>query len=311
MNNDIRAILVHLSMNMWEDCQPAHFKKDYLLERMYHNHLQVDEKCWDTTVQTMADNNINMVVLDLGDGIVYKSHPELAVNNAWSRNKLKNEIKRLADYGIEAIPKLNFSTCHDTWMGVYSRMVSSPAYYQCCKDLIDEVTELFQSPRFFHIGMDEEKFDEQVFYNYQTVRSGELWWDDLNFYFEQVKNNDIRPWMWSDVLRNCDEKKFASRVPLDVLQSNWYYGDKFNGLEPDSIPYKAIDIYSILDRIGYEQVPTGSNWNNDKNFSLTVEYCKKKINKDKLLGFMNCSWYPTMDAYSSRIIDSIKQFPKI
>lgn len=48
-------------------------------------------------------------------------------------------------------------------------MVSTPAYYQCCKELIDEVTELFPSPRFFHIGMDEEKFNEQIFYNYQTV----------------------------------------------------------------------------------------------------------------------------------------------
>ena len=58
--------------------------------------------------------------------------------------------------GIEPLPKLNFSTCHDAWLGPYSRMVSTPAYYDVCRDLIDEVAELFGGPRFFHLGMDEE-----------------------------------------------------------------------------------------------------------------------------------------------------------
>jgi hypothetical protein len=311
MSAKTKAVLIHLSMNMWEDCQPKEFEKDYMLERMYHPHLQFDTECWENVLQTMVEYGVNMIVLDLGDGIVYKSHPELAVEGAWSTRKLKTELDRLQDYGIEAIPKLNFSTCHDTWLGIYSRMVSTPAYYHCCRELINEVTELFSGPRFFHIGMDEEDFENQKYYNYQTVRSGELWWDDLNFYFDQVKANGIRPWMWSDVLRNCDENMFNSRVPIDVLQSNWYYGDKFTNLPSDSIEFKAINVYSILDRLGYEQIPTVSNWNNDDNFPMTVDYCKNSLNQEKLLGYMTTPWYPTMNNYFSRIANGIKQFADV
>ncbi|OGV48397.1 MAG: hypothetical protein A2017_21310 [Lentisphaerae bacterium GWF2_44_16] len=311
MKNKVKAILVHIGMNMWEDSQPKHFEKDYLKERMYCPSLQFNEECWDTMLKSMSEYGLNMIVLDLGDGIIYKSHPELAVKGAWSPKKLKEELKRIKGFGIEPIPKMNFSTCHDTWLGIYSRMVSTPSYYQCCRELISEVTELFSSPRFFHVGMDEENFENQKFYDYQTVRSGNLWWDDLNFYFEQIKVNGMRSWMWSDVLWNCDENLFRNRVPIDVLQSNWYYGKNFYNLEPESATFKAVNAYSKLDQLGYEQIPTASNWSNDDNLSMTVEYCNKNLNGKSLLGFMTAPWYPTKNKYCLRIVNAIKQFPEI
>ena len=39
-------------------------------------------------------------------------------------------------------------------------------------DLIAEVSELFDGPRFFHIGMDEETFQHQRMYHYVVVRQG-------------------------------------------------------------------------------------------------------------------------------------------
>lgn len=311
MITGIRAVLIHLSMNMWEDCQPVNFEADYLKERMYSPILKFDEVCWDTAINTMKENMVNMMVIDLGNGISFKSHPELAVEGAWNIEKLKKELKRLKDCGIEAIPKLNFSTCHDAWMGLYSRMVSTPPYYQCCRDLITETVELFEGPRFFHIGMDEEDFENQKFYNYQVVRNGELWWDDLTFYFDQTRANGTRAWMWSDVLRNCDEKQFRDRVPLDVLQSNWYYGNDFYDLKPDSIQFKAVNVYSKLDRLGYQQIPVASNWANNENFPLTIKYCNSTIDKNNLLGFMTAPWYPTKNKYCNRIVDAIKQFSEL
>ena len=69
---------------------------------------------------------------------------------------MRAEVKRLREMGLEPIPKLNFSTCHDTWLGPYARMVSTPKYYEVAKDLIAETIELFDKPRLFHLGMDEE-----------------------------------------------------------------------------------------------------------------------------------------------------------
>jgi len=98
---------------------------------------------------------MNALVLDLGDGVRWDSHPEIAVENAWTPAKLREELDRARELGIEPLPKLNFSTAHDAWLGPYSRMVSTPQYYEVCRDLIDEASELFGRPRLFHLGMDE------------------------------------------------------------------------------------------------------------------------------------------------------------
>ena len=78
----------------------------------------------------MARAGMNMLVIDLGDGIRYESHPEIAVQGAWPPARLREELARLRALGLEPIPKLNFSTAHDAWLHDYSRMVSTPAYYK-------------------------------------------------------------------------------------------------------------------------------------------------------------------------------------
>ena len=97
----------------------------------------------------MSQQGMNMVLVDLGDGVKYESHPEIAVNNAWSTARLKQELAKLREMGLEPIPKLNFAAGHDVWLGKYSRMVSTDIYYGVCKDLIEEVSALFDKPRFF------------------------------------------------------------------------------------------------------------------------------------------------------------------
>lgn len=140
----------------------------------------------------MQARGVNMVVLDLGDAVRYDSHPEIAVDNAWSPEKLRAELKKMRALGIEPIPKLNFSTAHDFWMGEYARMVSTSKYYEVCRDLIREVSALFDTPRFFHIGMDEETCAHQGHYEYTSVRNGDLWWRDLFFYIDEVEKSGSR-----------------------------------------------------------------------------------------------------------------------
>ena len=38
---------------------------------------------------------MNMVVIDLGDAVAYKSVPEIAVKNAWTGDKLRRELAAL------------------------------------------------------------------------------------------------------------------------------------------------------------------------------------------------------------------------
>ena len=204
---------------------------------------------------------------------------------------------------MEPIPKLNFSAAHDAWLGVYSRQVSTPPYYKVCEELIDEVIRLFDKPRFFHLGYDEEAARFQRTYAYVVIRQHELWWHDFEFFVKQVERRGVRPWIWSDYVWDFPDE-FFQHMPKSVLQSNWYYERAFQGTDR----YRDHSLwYDKLEQHGYDQVPTGSSWLTPKNFGLTVEYCRKKIAPERLKGFLQTSWMPTLEKARQKHIDAIDQ----
>lgn len=290
----IWGYLVHLSYNMWADREVP--GREFFSAKPY---LRFDASLWDDLLKKMADVSINMVVIDLGDGVKYESHPEIAVNNAWTVSRLRRELTKIRELGMEPIPKLNFSTCHDTWLGPYSRCVSTATYYEVCRDLIGEVIEVFDKPRFFHLGMDEETAEHQRYYNYVVIRQHELWWHDLDFLVKEVERGGTRPWIWSDYVWRHPET-FFERMPKSVLQSNWYYGTEFN----EKINY--VKAYLDLEEHGYDQVPTGSNWSVPENFEKTVLYCKEHIAPNRLLGFLQTVWKPTLEACRQHHIQALE-----
>ena len=201
--------------------------------------------------------------------------------------------------GLEPIPKLNFATTHDIWLGKYARMISTRKYYDVCRDLIGELIDLFDKPRFFHLGMDEETAQHQVKQDYVVIRQNDLWWADLYFFISEVEKNGSRSWIWSDYVWH-HPKVFFKKMPKSVLQSNWYYGTKFG---PDEEPAKY---YNELEKRGYDQIPTGSNWSVLENFQRTVAYCRKHIAPVRLLGFLQTCWKPTLEPCRQRHIKAIE-----
>ncbi len=295
----IWAILYHLGYNMWCDW-------DNPKRRSWHTNaspdLRFDDSLWNDLVKQMAEAGVNMVVIDIGEGVRYESHPELAVNGSWTPDRLKKELANLRELGIEPIPKLNFSATHDAWLGPYSRCLSTPAYYDVCKDLIAETIQLFDTPRFFHLGMDEETAPHQRDYEYVVIRQHDLWWRDFYFYIEQVQAAGVRPWIWSDYVWHHPED-FYKKMPKSVLQSNWYYGEEFDVNDEK----RYVKAYVELEEHGYDQVPTGSNWSNDVNFQRTVDFCKKHIAPELLKGFLHAPWRPTLEQYREHSLNAIRQ----
>lgn len=294
----IWASLLHLSYNMWLD-RESQDMEPHLTARPY---LRFDESLWNDLLPAMADAGINMVLIDVGDGVKYESHPEIAVENAWSVDKLKSELEKVRSFGIEPVPKLNFSATHDVWLGPYSRCLSTPAYYDVCRDLIDELADIFGGPRFFHLGMDEETFHHQRFQDYVVIRQYDLWWHDLLFYVEQVERKGSRAWIWSDYFWHHPHE-FLERMPKSVLQSNWYYGKDFSmEKEPEATWVRG---YLELENHGYDQLPTGANWSRDENFGMTVRFCRERIAPERLLGFLQTSWKPTTEDYRKKHFEAI------
>ncbi len=300
----IKANLIHLSYNMWGDREFADGDPIDRREVYYDPRLRFDERLWRDVITRMAEAGMNMVILDLGDAVRYQSHPEIAVEGAWLPAKLRQELEFCRRLGIEPIPKLNFSACHDAWLGEYSRKLSTREYYTVCGDLVREVADLFGGPRFFHIGMDEETWHHQRELIYAVVRQGDLWWHDLNVLVQAVEQTGGRAWVWSDVIWNCGREIFRKNMPLSVVQSNWYYGKVFP--LPDNDPSNCVRAYHWLDEMGYEQVPTASTWGEQENYPLTVAYCRKHLTAQRLLGFMMTTWRPTLEARRQPHLDAIR-----
>ncbi len=294
--------LLHLSYNMWCDRiveQLPGMTRARTEINCWRPYLRFDEGLWTDLTARMADAGMNLLLIDLGDGVRYESHPEIAVANAWSPARLGKELDRVRKLGLEPIPKLNFSTAHDVWLGPYRRQISTPTYYKVCRELIAEVAKLFDRPRFFHLGYDEETAGNQRNNDYVVVRQHDLWWHDFEFFVAEVQRNGVRPWIWSDY-GWLHREDFLKRAPKSVLQSNWYYGA--------TLPkgQTAVDFYLDLERHGFDQVPTGSNFEHRENFAETVKFCRRTIAPERLKGFLQTPWRPTLERFRKVHIEAIE-----
>lgn len=286
----ILGCLLHLSMNMWSD-RPSDRETGFSPE------LRCDDHTWQTVTTRLAAAGATMVVIDLGDGVQYRSHPEIAVRRAWSVDRLAEELDRLRAIGLEPVPKLNFSTTHDAWLGDHSRQVSTPSYHRVCAELIDEVTTIFGGPRFFHLGMDEENAADQADFAYVAVRQHELWWHDFGKLCDAVRAGGARPWIWADKAWG-HPGEFYAQMPRDVIQTNWYYGTRFTGEDESGRPrpvalHSKYLAYLDLDDHGFSQIAGCSNWTTPANVWRTAEFCRDRLDPQRFLGLLLSPWKST------------------
>jgi len=288
MREKMWCFFLKLSANMWGDPGSSWIYSPFRTEMI------TEDEAWRKVVDFLPAQGFNTVLIDVGDGIQYESHPEVSVKGAWSKEKVKKELAYMRSLGLTPIPKLNFSTGHDAWLKDYSRMVSTPIYYQVCEDIIKEVAEVFDYPKYFHLGMDEEKASMQEGLSYCCIRQGDLWWHDAYFFFDICEKLGMRPWVWADACwDNMDT--YLKKMPKSVVQSNWAYHQMRRN--PDgtcaSTKYK---IYMTLDEHGYDQIPTSSTWEFRYNTKETMELSKNYLSEEHLLGHMTVAWqFTTME----------------
>lgn len=288
----IRANLLHLGTNMWNAGKVTK--------------LDFDEATWRAFTDAMPAKGFNMLVVDLGEGVVYPSHPELAVEGSWTPQRLRAELARLRSIGLEVVPKLNFSTTHDAWLGEYERMVSTPTYYRVCSDIIRDVAEMFDRPRLFHLGFDEEGVRHQEKYPISILRQGELWWHDFLFMVGETEKAGSRAWIWADKYWT-EPGEFLARMPKSVLQSVWYYDASFDIAELKThereelakeprrcVNWRRVQSFIDIDRAGFDQVPCGSQWACDANIGNLVAFCGGNISAERLKGYMMAPWVMTV-----------------
>ena len=305
------AIYVMLGTQMWE------WEKDN------GKRISFDDEAWKIIVAEAHKNGLDTIVLDLGEGVRYGSHPELARPGAWSRERVREEVKALKAMGITLIPKMNFSATHHFWLGEYAKMMSTAPYYRVCRDLIYEVYTLFDKPPYIHLGMDEE--DEVFCVRNNTglvsMRRGELFWHDLQFLCDCVRDTGATPWIFADHCLKLPDEFRRHIMPEDILLTPGHYlavKKEHYTLIEDSPMYKAHysqepyvhmklkyvedDPYFVrfmqqavpAARDGYDLMPVLSTYNKcEYNTDDHVEYFRDNAPAERLKGFLTAPWLTT------------------
>jgi hypothetical protein len=244
----------------------------------------------------------NAVIVDVGEGMQYESHPELAIPGAWSKDEIRAEVVRMRAMGLEPIPKLNFSSYHDAWLRDYSRMKGTAKYYEVVRELIDEVCEVFAPVKYFHVGMDEEDVPNHR-KPFTIIRSNDMWYHDLYFYMECVEKHGARPWVWGDYYRGHKDT-FAQKMPKECLLTEACYervpkiGTNMQNF------YRGFLSMIELSRLGYDQAPCASTWACHQNMAQTIKfYFDQCVVDEHLLGFMSVPWQPTDEVSRYVLLD--------
>ncbi|GEM_PF-588737 len=178
------------------------------------------------SLQGLADQGINLIVIEVGYSYQYTSHPELASDYGLSFEYARKIAKAANQLGIEVVPEID-CLGHQSWeeytgslLSVYPGLDETPGQYPnnqgiYCRswcplnekvnpivfDLIDELMDAFHADA-FHVGLDE------VFIigddNCPRCRGkypGELFAKQVNDLYQHiVVEKGATMYMWSDGL---------------------------------------------------------------------------------------------------------------
>ncbi len=312
MKEKIWALMVYLSENQWIS--------------LMKDKLNFDDSFWDYILKKSSECGINTILLEVGDGVKFETHPEISLPDAWSHARVRKEVKKCREFGIALIPKLNFSSAHNFWMKEWRNMTSSKPYYDFCRDIIQEIYEMFERPEYIHIGYDEEVplccFKPEI--EYQIMRKGKLLMDDFKFLIDEVNKTGAKPWAWYDPLWDHAEDYFKyMNLDEEVVLSPWYYMglkkehfqplSKYNSDGTENELYKqgfrfvehnpAISNatgYWFSDEVlkvmkhGFKYIPTPSVYCNDNNTDDMVEYFKNGAPDEQIFGYLTAPWVSTV-----------------
>lgn len=288
------AFLMHLGTNNWR--KEGYYERSYpeVEDFLFREELNCDKETWDKVTEFLPQCGINTLVIDVADGMLYDRHPEISVKGAWTKDEMKKELDRLRAMGITPIPKCNFSCCHSAWMKDYAYMVGTDKYCEFCKDIIEEVIEVFDTPEFFHLGLEEEDATSQSGQIVSIIRDFGKKIEDANFLFDVCRSKGVRPWIWVDektVESFGGDQVFEKYIGKDVLLSNFWYG--WLRFHSEMVEQSFAKYCLKFDEWGYEQVPTGSTWNWHLANKDNIRFAKNYLNPDKIKGFMSASWMLT------------------
>ena len=97
----IKGMLIHIGTNLWYEVGNDRGGGEKVWQSAASLKMRFDKKLFDELTEHLPKCGINTVVLDLADGIVYNSHPELKIEGSIERDEILRMIERLHSLGLE------------------------------------------------------------------------------------------------------------------------------------------------------------------------------------------------------------------
>jgi hypothetical protein len=213
-----RGLLIHLS----------HYDPGWI--RRKPREERFDLRTGLSVVEAMAGLEMNLLVIDIEDGVVFENHPELRRRYSVPMAQLVTLAAAARARGIDVVPKLNFAKSphhrHDEWLrphaGPDDWVRDRAGYWRTARDVIRAVVRACRPRRFFHVGMDEDH-----------SRSLRQYVEDIGRLRSILRRHRLRPVIWNDsgfagrdvVAEVHGEKSLAAeaRLPRDVVHVLWDY----------------------------------------------------------------------------------------
>ncbi len=204
-----RGMLIHLT----------HYDPRWNREK--ESEERYDRATAEAVIDAMADAGMNLLLIGVSDGVIYKSLPELRKRYSVPMAELRGLALRARKRGLEVIPKLNFSRSplhrHSAWLDTNQADPDSASFWKRGFAAIDEVLAATQAST-FHVGLDEDDTRSPEEYRKAAMRL-----------CRGLRRRGVRMAMWAEVghrwrpQQRWKEIPAMRELPREVILMPWSY----------------------------------------------------------------------------------------
>ncbi len=221
-----------LSIVDWPEMEfrAVHVDLWYHLDRpWYYEHL----------FRQLAYYKINTAVFEFEDKFPYSRHPVLSAPGSMTREQVHELVKTAKRYFIEVVPLVQtlghvafiakhpeFSDLREVPMSNWQLCPLKKGTFPLIQDMLDEVLEVVEPTKYFHIGGDEARElgmgpeCRQKWGDKAAVESYKLW---LNFVCDYLKKRGKTAIVWDDMFLRHFSKADMARLPENLIYMRWDY----------------------------------------------------------------------------------------
>ena len=280
--------------------------KPYFAERWVHFYVDNESPLAHAKMinKIFAKYKYNNILMECERGIAWKSHPEIRNPYSVDPDKVRELVKYANQHYMKVTPMVG-SLGHSEWMFRNGKNLDfvedstkpdcycplNPKSYEFLFSLYDEAIDIFNHPKYFHMGRDEHDLFHPFPSHPECKKIGNeaLYYQDTLKVYDYLKSKNCRPIMWADIFWKASFRHLIPKLPKDLVMANWIY-------RPD-YEYPSLDAYQ---KQGLSII--GCTWYRPDNIGRYSKYAAEH----NINGMMYTTW-AGVDKSSSVVEREYKQ----